>query len=88
MQYISNSIGTQLDDRFEEENGDHFNYLLLFFSCLNSKVNNFDTNHISTLRNQNDILDNLIPCKPTLSRYSLWNIKCRYDPKYAPHYKI
>ena len=71
----------------EEENWDHFNQFLLSFSFLNPKVNNSDNNHKCLLRNQNDILNNPIPCKLTLSMYSLWNIKCRYDPKYASQYK-
>ena len=58
--------------------------ILLSFSFLNPKVNNNDIIHRCPLSNQNDILDNPIPCKLTLSVYSLWNIKWRYDPKYAP----
>ena len=39
------------------------------------------------LRNQNDILDDPIPSKFTLSVYSIWSMKCRYDLKYASQYK-
>ena len=56
-------------------------------SFLNPKVKDFDNTHGCPLRNQNDILDNPIPCKLTLSVYSIWSIKCRYDPKYVPQYK-
>ena len=34
-----------------------------------------------------DILDDPIPSKLTLTVYSIWSMKCRYDPKYAPRYK-
>ena len=61
MQYIFSSIGTQLNDKCEEENWDHFNYFLLSFSFLNPNVNGFDNNHRWQLRNQNDILDNPNP---------------------------
>jgi hypothetical protein len=40
-----------------------------------------------SLRNQTDILDDPIPSKLTLLVYSIWNMKCRYDPKYASQYK-
>ena len=51
------------------------------------KVNSFDNTHECPLRNQNDILDDPIPCKLILSVYSIWSMKCRYDPKYASQYK-
>ena len=60
---------------------------LLSFSFLDPTVNNFDNIHGCPLRNQNDILDNPFPCKLTLSVYSIWSIKCRYDLKHAPQYK-
>ena len=34
-----------------------------------------------------DIIDDLIPSKLTLSLYSIWRMKCRYDPKYDRQYK-
>ena len=87
MQYIFGSIGRQLNDKSEEEKWDHFSQFLLSFSFLNPRVNYSDINHKCSSRNQNDILDNPIPRKLTLSVYSLWNIKCRYDPKNATQYK-
>jgi hypothetical protein len=47
----------------------------------------FDSTHGCPLKNENDILDNPIPCKLTLSVYSIWSINYRYDPKYTPQYK-
>ena len=41
-----------------------------------------------SFKESNDILDDRIPSKLTLSVYSIWSIKCRYDPKYAPQYKF
>ena len=67
----------------EIKNWDHFNEFLLSFSFLDPNVNNFDNTHGCPLRNQYDILDNPIPCQLTLLVYSIYNIKCRYDPKYA-----
>ena len=64
-----------------------FQLIFVVLSFLDPKVNNFDNTHECPLRNQNDILNNPIPCKLTLLVYSIWNIKCRYDPKYAPQYK-
>ena len=80
MQYIFSSIGTHLNDNCEEKNWDHFDSFLLSFSFLDPRVNNFDDTHGCSLRNHNDILDNPIPCKLTLSVYSTWSMKCRYDP--------
>ena len=60
---------------------------MLSFSFLDHKVNNFDNTHGCHVRDQNDVLDNPIPCKLTLSMYSIWSIKCRHDPIYAPQYK-
>jgi hypothetical protein len=88
MQYkFFSSIGTQWNDNYGEKNREHFNWFLLSFSFLDPKVSNFDNTHECPLRNQNDILDNPIPCKLNLSVYSIWSINCRYDPKYAPQYK-
>jgi hypothetical protein len=70
-----------------EKNWDHFNQFLLCFSFHNPKVKNFHNTHGCPSRNQNDILDNPIPCKWTLSVYSIWSINYRYDSKYAPQYK-
>ena len=81
MQYIFSSIGTHLNDNYEGKNYDHFDLFLLSFSFLDPKVNNFDNTHGCPLRNQNDILDNPIPCKLTLSVYSIWSMKRRYDPR-------
>ena len=68
-------------------NWDHFYSFLLSFSFLNPKVKNYNNTHKCSLRNQKDILDNPIPCKPTLLVYSLWNTNWRHDPTYAPQYK-
>ena len=57
------------------------------FSFLDPKVNNEDSGPECPLRNQKDILDDPIPSKLTLSMYSIWSMKCRYDPKYASQYK-
>jgi hypothetical protein len=81
------SIGTQWNDNCEGGKWDHFNWFLLSFSFLDPKVNNFDSTHECPLRNQNDILDNPIPCKLTWSVYSIWIINYRYHPKYASQYK-
>ena len=64
---FSSSIGTQWNNNHEEKDWDHFNLFLLSFSFLDPKVNNFDNTHGCPLRNQNDISNNLIPCKLTLS---------------------
>ena len=87
MQYIFSSIGTQWNDNCEEKHWDHFNCFCYPFSFLDPEVNNFDSTHGRPSRNQNDILNNPIPCELTLSVYSIWSIKCRYDPKYVPQYK-
>jgi hypothetical protein len=57
------------------------------FSFLDPKVKNLDITFQCPLRNQKDILDDPIPSKLTLSVYTIWSMKCRYDPKYAPQYK-
>ena len=67
-------------------------FQLIFFCAFHflfgiPKVNNYNNNHKCLLRNQNDILDNPIPCKLTLLVYSIWNTKWRYDRKYASQYK-
>ena len=40
-----------------------------------------------SFKESNDIFDDPIPCKLTLSVQSIWSIKRRYDPKYASQYK-
>ena len=40
-----------------------------------------------SFKESNDILDDPIPFKLTLSVYSTWSMKCRYDPNYAPQYE-
>ena len=50
-----------------------------FHSLILTLVNNFDSTHGCPLRHQNGILDNPIPCKFTLSVYSIWSMKW-YDP--------
>jgi hypothetical protein len=69
--FVRPSIGTQWNDNREEKKWDHFNLILLFFSFLDPKVNNFDNTHGCPFKNQNDILDNPIPCKLTLLVYSI-----------------
>jgi hypothetical protein len=64
-----------------------FRLIWLSFSFLDPKVNNLDRTFQCPLRNQKDILDDPIPSKLTLSVYSIWIMKCRFDPKYAPQYK-
>jgi hypothetical protein len=63
--HLFSSIGTQWNNNCEEKNWDHFNQFLLSFSFLDLKVNKFDITRGCPLRNQNDILDNHIPCKLT-----------------------
>ena len=70
-----------------KKNWDRFDWFWLSFSFLDPKVNNLDNTFQCPLRNQNDILDDPIPSKLTLSVYSIWSMKCKYDPKYAPQYK-
>ena len=56
-------------------------------SFLDPKVNNFDNTLECPLKNQNDILVDLVHFKLILSMYSIWSMKCRYDTKDALQYK-
>ena len=86
MKYIFGSIGTQLNDNYEEKIGIILIIIFCSFHSLIIRSTILTKTHKCSLRNENDILDNPIPCKLTLLVYSIWNIKYKYDPKYAPQY--
>ena len=79
MQYIFSACGTHLNNNCEEKKLGSFRLIYVVFSFLDTKVNNFANTHRSPLRNENDICDNPISCKLTLSVYPIWSTKCRYD---------